>query len=135
MFRTISQIAVNYRGSSLSEGGAGSVRGGDRLPWVPADDNFGPLTSLDWQVHVYGAAAPGLAKLCGRRGLALHTFPWQSATSRAGLKQNAVYLVRPDGYIGWADPEASPGGVVRYLDARGLRPLQAPSAELDRLHL
>ena len=34
MFRTISQTAVNYRGSSLSEGRAGAVHGGDRLPWV-----------------------------------------------------------------------------------------------------
>ena len=37
MFRTISQIAVQYRGSSMSEGRAGDVHGGDRLPWVPAD--------------------------------------------------------------------------------------------------
>jgi 2-polyprenyl-6-methoxyphenol hydroxylase-like FAD-dependent oxidoreductase len=34
MFRTVSQTAVNYRGSSLSEGHAGTVHGGDRLPWV-----------------------------------------------------------------------------------------------------
>ncbi len=31
MFLTISQTTVNYRGSSLSEGRAGEVRGGDRL--------------------------------------------------------------------------------------------------------
>lgn len=34
MFRTISQTGVNYRGSRLSEGCAGTVHGGDRLPWV-----------------------------------------------------------------------------------------------------
>src|SRR6202162_1475355 len=50
MFRTISQTAVNYRGSSLSEGRAGTVHGGDRLPWVKVNggegdnnDNFTPL--------------------------------------------------------------------------------------------
>ncbi len=32
MFRTVSQTAVNYRESSLSEGHAGEVHGGDRLP-------------------------------------------------------------------------------------------------------
>ena len=63
MFRTVSQTAVNYRGSSLSEGRAGEVHGGDRLPWVETNangghDNFAPLTSLDWQVHVYGDAMP-----------------------------------------------------------------------------
>jgi hypothetical protein len=30
MFRTVSQTAVNYRGSSLSEGRAGTIHGGDR---------------------------------------------------------------------------------------------------------
>src|SRR5580692_4606261 len=68
MFRTISQTAVNYRGSSLSEGRAGTVHGGDRLPWVRLNgvdgDNFTPLTSLDWQVHVYGEAAPGIQAAC-----------------------------------------------------------------------
>jgi 2-polyprenyl-6-methoxyphenol hydroxylase-like FAD-dependent oxidoreductase len=131
MFRTVSQIAVNYRGSSLSDGRAGKVGGGDRLPWVPAGgtsgtdgDNFAPLTSLDWQVHVYGAAAPRVAEACGGRGLAVHTFPWHSAASRAGLTRDAVYLVRPDGYIGLADLDASAPKLARYLDGRGLNPLR-----------
>ena len=33
-FRTVSQIGIQYRKSPLSAGAAGSVRGGDRLPWV-----------------------------------------------------------------------------------------------------
>ena len=37
MFRTVSQTAVNYRGSSLSEGRAGAIHGGDRLPWVKSE--------------------------------------------------------------------------------------------------
>src|SRR3984957_14906720 len=55
MFRTVSQTAINYRGSSLSQGRAGTIHGGDRLPWVKIDsdgasrDNFAPLTSMDWQ--------------------------------------------------------------------------------------
>lgn len=27
-------------------------------------DNFTPLTSLDWQVHVYGDAAPEIQAVC-----------------------------------------------------------------------
>jgi 2-polyprenyl-6-methoxyphenol hydroxylase-like FAD-dependent oxidoreductase len=35
IFRTVSQITLNYRGTSLSAGSAGHVHGGDRLPWAP----------------------------------------------------------------------------------------------------
>jgi 2-polyprenyl-6-methoxyphenol hydroxylase-like FAD-dependent oxidoreductase len=125
MFRTVSQIAINYRGSSLSEGRAGRVAGGDRLPWIPAD-NFSPLASLAWQVHVYGAADAGLRETCRRRELALHTFPWDSAAARAGLRRDALYLVRPDGHVGLADAEASPARLERYLDTH--RVGSAPSA-------
>jgi hypothetical protein len=38
-----------------------------------------------------------------------------------------VYLVRPDGHIGLADPDASPAKLEQYLDTRGVLPL-APYA-------
>jgi 2-polyprenyl-6-methoxyphenol hydroxylase-like FAD-dependent oxidoreductase len=127
MFRTVSQTAVNYRGSGLSEGRAGAVRGGDRLPWVKADlngvgDNFTPLTSLDWQVHVYGEAAPEMHTLCDGRKLPLHVFSWRPEMGRSGLRRNAIYLVRPDGYLALANAEGSAAAVMSYLDARKLTP-------------
>jgi hypothetical protein len=128
MFRTVSQTAVNYRGGSLSEGHAGPVHGGDRLPWVQPDvndtaaDNFTPLTSLDWQVHVYGEAAAGIQAVCEERHLPLHVFPWRPEMSRTGLRPNAVYLVRPDGYLALVDPEGSAAAITSYLDARKLTP-------------
>jgi hypothetical protein len=128
MFRTISQTAVNYRGSRLSEGRAGSVHGGDRLPWVTVKpsgddkDNFAPLASLDWQVHVYGDAAPEARAACNARALALHVFPWRPEMGRAGLQRNAAYLVRPDGYVALADPEGSATAITGYLDARKISP-------------
>jgi len=128
MFRTISQTRVHYRGSSLSEGRAGTVHGGDRLPWVKGEaknvdaDNFKPLTSLDWQVHVYGDAAPELRGECDGRRLPLHVFPWRPEIGRTGLRRNAVYLVRPDGYVGLADPEGRATVIASYLDARKLTP-------------
>jgi len=39
---------------------------------------------------------------------------------RAGLRRNAVYLVRPDGYVALADPAGGAAAVTSYLDARGL---------------
>jgi 2-polyprenyl-6-methoxyphenol hydroxylase-like FAD-dependent oxidoreductase len=124
-FRTISQTAINYRGSALSEGAAGRLRGGDRLPWVQFDadghDNFAKLVSLDWQVHIYGAAKPEIRSLCDQRHLPLHEFAWRLAMRRAGLRRNALYLVRPDGHVALAAPVPSPTILTSYLDARGIR--------------
>ncbi len=119
MFRTLSQTAINYRGSGLSSGRAGSVHGGDRLPWVPPEagttsDNYTPLTSMEWQVHVYGTASPDLSAECGRRGLALSAFRWRKEMATAGLVQNAIYFVRPDGHVALAGTDAA--GIARYLD-------------------
>jgi hypothetical protein len=128
LYRTVSQTRVNYRGSTLSEGQAGSVHGGDRLPWVPAasdglvKDNFAPLTSLDWQVHVYGNASPEIEAVCGGRKLPLHVFPWRKEMVRTGLRRNAVYLVRPDGYVALADPQGKGTALSSYLDTRKLTP-------------
>jgi 2-polyprenyl-6-methoxyphenol hydroxylase-like FAD-dependent oxidoreductase len=124
VFRTISQTAVNYRGSSLSVGHAGSVYGGDRLPWVrlhvnnDAADNYISLTSLDWQVHVYGDPAAELQPLCDSRKLSLYVFPWRSEMGRTGIKRNAIYLVRPDGYVALADQEGQATAISAYLDVR-----------------
>ena len=126
MFRTVSQTAVNYRGSSLSEGRAGTVQGGDRLPWVKTDqngpDNFAPLTSLDWQVHVYGDTRPDYRAFCEARNLPLHVFPWQTEMDQSGLRLNAAYLVRPDGYVALADPKANTASLQSYLDTLELFP-------------
>lgn len=120
IFVTVSQIGVEYRESPLSEGEAGDLRGGDRLPWVEGSaagesDNFAPLTSLTWQVHVYGEAADGVADACAELGLPLHRFAWTPETERAGFVQGAVYLVRPDGYVALADGDGDPERLRRYV--------------------
>jgi 2-polyprenyl-6-methoxyphenol hydroxylase-like FAD-dependent oxidoreductase len=124
MFRTVSQTAVNYRESTLSEGHAGKIHGGDRLPWVeqdtPGADNFAPLKALDWQVHVYGKATTELQIVCRDQDLPLHVFPWTSKAHRAGLHRNAVYLVRPDGYVAVADADGRPDTISTYFNARKL---------------
>jgi hypothetical protein len=93
-------------------------------PVAERADNFVPLTSLDWQVHVYGGEpAPGIVEVCGRQKLALHAFPWSLSARRAGLGRGAVYLVRPDGYVALADPDANPAKLERYFERHGVRPL------------
>jgi hypothetical protein len=122
LFRTVSQIGVNYRNSPLSAGAAGAVRGGDRLPWVetePGKDNFAPLASLTWQVHVYGELRGDLAEVCAELRLPLHRFAWQQRMRRTGLLRAALYLVRPDGYVALAVPHADPERLRQYFDERG----------------
>lgn len=126
MFRTAAQITIQYRDSTLSDGSVGAVHGGDRLPWVQTADNhagnFAPLSSLDWQVHIYGLAPPDLDSLCDERKIPLHVFPWDNQMARAGLRPNALYLVRPDGYVAFVSPQGSSAALAQFLDARGLLP-------------
>jgi 2-polyprenyl-6-methoxyphenol hydroxylase-like FAD-dependent oxidoreductase len=124
LFRTVSQIMLNYREGPLSEGAAGHVHGGDRLPWAPAPaaDNFTPLSNPVWQIHVYGAAGPELAAWCDRHHIPLHRYDWSPEHEKAGLARDALYLIRPDTYVALAEATGSARAVERYLKERGLRP-------------
>jgi 2-polyprenyl-6-methoxyphenol hydroxylase-like FAD-dependent oxidoreductase len=116
-FRTVSQTMINYRGSPLSRGTAGRVQGGDRLPWVAIEgsDNFAPLVTMDWQVHVYGSATGELAAYCEKQCLPLHVFVWRDEFAAAGLARDALYLLRPDSYVALADAAGAATSLDRYL--------------------
>jgi len=122
LFRTISQTRIAYHESPLSEGRAGDVRGGDRLPWVAACDNFAPLRDCAWQVHVYGEASPALREEAEALGLALHAFRWDPAADEAGIERDAAYLIRPDGYVALAAPRPEEGVLRRFTDRIGYQP-------------
>ncbi len=128
LYRTISQTAIQYHKSSLSRGGAGHVVGGDRLPWggegsgAGGGDNFTPLAAMDWQVHVYGEASQAVQEVCQAFGVALREFPWNDAFWRAGLMHDALYLIRPDGYVALAEPNARAQVLERYLESWGIGP-------------
>jgi 2-polyprenyl-6-methoxyphenol hydroxylase-like FAD-dependent oxidoreductase len=122
MFRTVSQIAINYRHSPISQGETEHLKAGDRLPWVApnpetpiTEDNFTPLAAINWQVHIYGECYPSITQFCDERTLPLHIFHWTPAADTAGLQENALYLIRPDGYIAFADPTPTVGALEEYL--------------------
>ena len=123
LFRTVSQVMLNYRGGPLAEGIAGEVHGGDRLPWVPGDgtDNFVALADIGWQVHVYGTAGADLRAWCAEHALPLHVFDWRDAHEAAGLERDALYLLRPDSYVALADPTGSPRAIERYAADHAIR--------------
>jgi 2-polyprenyl-6-methoxyphenol hydroxylase-like FAD-dependent oxidoreductase len=129
MFRLVSQIRISYRDGPISHGSAGAVHGGDRLPWVEAIDggNFAPLTSLDWQLHVYGEVSGEVTRLADSTGIALQHFVWSKQAESAGLAENAVYLVRPDGHVAWVSPLQDAAACQRlsvYLDGLAIKPLR-----------
>lgn len=116
LFTTVAQIAISYRESAISAGHAGDIRGGDRLPWVVTStgDNFDSLRIKGWQLHVYGSLSPQLRAYCSENRLALQNYPWESSCREAGLCQNAMYLIRPDAYVGLADERQDPQILRRY---------------------
>jgi 2-polyprenyl-6-methoxyphenol hydroxylase-like FAD-dependent oxidoreductase len=122
LFRTVSQITLNYRGGPLSAGKAGHIQGGDRLPWVSigGQDNFASLAAIAWQVHVYGSASAELMAWCAAQGLPLHVFDWFPEHELAGFARDGLYLLRPDSYVALAEPSGSPGVLERYSAERGI---------------
>ena len=119
IFRTVSQVMINYRGGPISGGQAGAIHGGDRLPWVEAANNYAPLGAMVWQVHVYGDARPELAAWCRTNKVPLHVFAWSVELEAAGFAKDALYLLRPDTYVALANRSGAVGVVQSYLVARG----------------
>ncbi len=124
IFRTISQITLNYRGKGLDQGHVGPVHGGDRLPWVKfgEGDNYQALKRIGWQIHVYGAAQAELQTWCAARNVPLQVCPWSDAMRQAGLRENAMYLIRPDAYVALAEPASSVDAVERYFTEVRVQP-------------
>jgi len=124
-FRTLSQIAIRYRGNPVARGRAGGVSGGDRLPWVMGleghgmrGDNHEFLDGLEWRVHVYGEARPELERACLEAGWLLERFRWRPEMAARGLAEGALYLIRPDGHVAWSDSHADPEALARFLAKR-----------------
>ena len=123
VFRLISQARIHYPDSPLSQGHAGHVHGGDRLPWVGSGehDNFAPLRSLDWQVHVYGNPKNDLSSAARELGLTMYAVPWSDQAHDAGFERDAAYLVRPDGYVAAALDDQSVPALKDFIHRLGIR--------------
>ncbi|TIP88618.1 MAG: hypothetical protein E5X58_27800 [Mesorhizobium sp.] len=129
-FGLISQAAIQYRSGPISSGTAGKISGGDRLPYVltAGGNNFEPLRSLDWQVHVYGEANAEFRAMLAPTGIPIHSFAWSDMAKAAGLHRDGAYLVRPDGHVALASPVQEAAAFQRYLAALSLRPRLAERA-------
>jgi 2-polyprenyl-6-methoxyphenol hydroxylase-like FAD-dependent oxidoreductase len=114
-FKVISQTKIEYRKSPLSKGVVNLIHSGDRLPWVDNTDNYAALKILDWQVQIYGKVNTEFENSLRDMHLTLTNFPWNEKAQAAGFQENAIYLVRPDGYISYVDGTQSIEGLKNFL--------------------
>lgn len=116
-FRRASQIGLSYRRSPLSVGQVGTIHAGDRLPWT--GENFTALKNGFWHLFCYGQLPPQLRHWASSRfDLDLHVYPLEQQAQRAGYREGAVYLVRPDGYIGFCAEQFEARALEQYLEER-----------------
>jgi hypothetical protein len=134
-FRTVSQLGISYRRSPLSGNGSGiprrGPRAGDRLPDAQIT-TAGRATTLHemtaapgWHLLLCGPGWPAdPAPLLGRDradAIAVHRLGetgHRPALRRLGSAPGhpAMFLVRPDGHIGYRGTGADGDGLRSYLD-------------------
>ena len=52
-------------------------------------------------------------------------FAWTDTAHDAGLEKDALYLIRPDGYVGLADERQDVGKLTEYVARFGIHPRSA----------
>jgi len=105
-FRLVSQTRIHYPKSALSAGAIGHLHSGDRLPWLNGQDNYAPLTTLDWQLHCYGP----IPAWCKNIRIPLHRF-----APGGPIQSDTLCLIRPDGYIGWIGSSSDQQSLIDYI--------------------
>ena len=125
VFPRISQIAINYRKSSLSKTeGKFAVKAGDRMPWFEIDGKsiYDYLHEPLFHLLVFrrgDAAIPALPPALMEKWdtkIDSHLFDFNPAVSKSfGTDRSFFVILRPDNYIGMISGKFSPTAVDEYL--------------------
>jgi hypothetical protein len=124
VFPRVSQIAINYRGSSLSENkGDFPVKAGDRMPYFEIEGasiyeklkepKFHLLAFSDGQNSI-----PDMSQALGDYAsyADFHELPlYPNIAKTFGSKESFIVLLRPDNYIGLISENNSPETIRDYL--------------------
>ena len=122
VFPAISQIAINYRSSSLSvSNGSFTVKAGDRIPYFEIEGTsvYDRLHEPKFHVLTFHDGSSPMPDLTGDLdGLAdIHTFPlFPNIAEIFGASQTFSVLLRPDNYVGYIGTDPSSEDVKNYLD-------------------
>ncbi|WP_078966228.1 FAD-dependent monooxygenase [Streptomyces sp. WM6378] len=105
----VRQLGLGYRGGPLSTGRAGALEAGDRAPdgRLPDGRVFDLLRGPHFTLLAFDTPAPALTGDLVR----VHELGAYEAYGRG------LFLVRPDGYVGWAGEDAT--GLDDYLASIG----------------
>ena len=112
MFKKISQCDIRYEQSTLNNGSLGKVICGKRMPWVKYEefDNLDLISYAHWNLHIYGDIKKELENEINRINLksgvangliSLKNLAFNKQAAKCGIVKNAIYLIRPDGYVGF----------------------------------
>lgn len=106
------QLGLGYREGPLSTGRAGALEAGDRAPDGPAGDRrlFDVFRGPHFTLLAVGTDAE-LPEFAGSQ-VRVHRTDAYEAYGKG------LFLVRPDGYIGWAGEDAT--GLTEYLAPLGV---------------
>lgn len=106
------QLGLGYRGGPLSAGSAGVLEAGDRAPDGPAGDRrlFDVLRGPHFTLLAVGTDAE-LPRFTGP-DVRVHRMDAHEAYGKG------LFLVRPDGYVGWAGEDTT--GLAEYLAPLGV---------------
>ena len=121
VFPRISQIAINYRKSSLSKtNGSFNVKAGDRMPWFEIDGKsiYDHLHSPIFHLIPFekGKGEPLHPALDWEGKMDIRRFELtENVSTKFGSDRSFLVVLRPDNYIGLISDEISPEIVDGYL--------------------
>jgi len=127
MGRTISEVSISYRGSSIvrTQGVNGKLRAGDRMPDAVCRETGNTLLAalrepkhlLITVDHSFPEITKGLTQVA-IIALNSRSHEWTPSIERLLATGPRIYLVRPDGYIGFAGKSAE--ALRKYAHEVGL---------------
>ena len=130
IFRFLAELRIRYTSSSIVCGtGQGGPRPGERAPDAPVsncESVFGLTRGPTHHLLVFAKGGKAARAFASKAPPWVRphviTEPWPSAlTERYGLDDDALFLIRPDGYVGMSARGLDDAAIARYGSLLGLR--------------
>ena len=122
VFPLVSQIGINYRASSLSQGGDGfKTRPGDRMPYFEIDGAsiYDRLREPKYHVLVFDEGSGVVPNITIDRSYDMLIMPLYPRVAEVfGVSTTFTVVLRPDNYIGFLEKGYSAENIADYIGSR-----------------